>query len=350
MAEADPAKMSAPRLSDIAKRAGVSVATVSIALNDSKTTRVSPAKRELIRSIADEIGYSPNELAKALSVRKTRLLGLMVPLRDPIFFNQFIAQALSGIQAAVMRRGYNLLIYSPSGRPGRTTRDQILESRFTDGLIFINTRSCSARDINETIHELDAAKIRFTMINSYYGRAAINYVGVDDSAVGRAAMRYLIAQGHRRIAFLSSSPLLPTHIHLLHGIRQQLREAGVELRSEHVGCTDYDQTKAFTILDGWMARRSTRPTAIFTADDTLLLHMYDYVEARQLTVPGDVSIVARANSASASGLRPRPTAFYIPTFEIGELAADILIDALEKPVQPPKRILLPFKFTEGKTT
>ncbi|MDE1177905.1 MAG: LacI family DNA-binding transcriptional regulator [Edaphobacter sp.] len=341
--------MSAPKLSDIAKRAGVSVAAVSIALNNKDTTRVSAVKRELIQKIAKELGYAPNELAKALAERRTRLLGLMVPMRDPIFFNQFIAQALSGIQATVMRRGYNLLIYSPSGRPGRATRDQILESRFTDGLIFINTRSCTTRDINDTIHELDAAKIHFTMINSYYGRAAINYVGVDDAALAESAVRYLVDRGHRRIAFLSGAATLPTHIHLLQGLRRGLTEAGLELKPEHIGCTEYDQVKAFTILDGWFSRRKDRPTAIFTADDSLLVHMYDYVEARQLSVPGDVAILARANSANAGGLRPRPSAFFIPTFEMGQLAADMLIDSIEKPAQPRRRILLPFTLSEGKT-
>src|SRR5665213_891018 len=182
--------MSAPKLADIAKRAGVSIAAVSIALNNRDTKRVGAAKREEIQRIAEELSYTPNELAKALAEQRTRLLGLMVPLRDPIFFNHFIAQALSGIQATLMRRGYNLLVYSPSGRPGRSTRDQILESKFTDGLIFINTRSCSTRDVAETVQELNAAQIKFTMINSYYGRAPVNYVGVDDSAIGEAAVHY----------------------------------------------------------------------------------------------------------------------------------------------------------------
>lgn len=341
--------MAVPKLSDIAKRAGVSVAAVSIALNSKETTRVSASKRELIRKIAADLGYSPNELAKALAVRRTHLLGLMVPMRDPIFFNQFIAQALSGIQATVMRRGYNLLVYSPSGRPGRATRDQILENRFTDGLIFINTRSCSTRDINDTIHELEAANVRFTMINSYYGRAAINYVGVDDAALAEAAIRYLVDRGHRRIAFLSGMATLPTHIHLLKGLRRSMADVGIQLKPEHIGCSDYDQTKAFSILDSWFAHRKDRPTAIFTADDSLLVHMYDYVEARQLSIPDDIAILARANSANAGGLRPRPTAFFIPTFEMGQLAADILIDSIEKPDQKRRRLLLPFTFSEGKT-
>lgn len=341
--------MSAPKLADIAKRAGVSIAAVSIALNNRDTKRVSVAKREEIQRIAQELSYAPNELAKALAERRTRLIGLMVPLRDPIFFNHFIAQALSGIQATLMRRGYNLLVYSPSGRPGRSTRDQILESKFTDGLIFINTRSCSPRDIVETIHELDAAQIKFTMINSYYGRAPVNYVGVDDPAIGEAAVQYLYKQKHSRIAFLSGSEKLPTHIHLLQGLRRGLAAVGLDLPADRVGCTEYDEAQAFVILDRWFANKREAPTAIVCADDQLLMHLYDYIEARGMKIPDDVAVLGRGNAGLMSLLRPRPTAFYIPTYEMGELAAEMLIDSIERPTGTRQRVLLPFKFHPGQT-
>jgi LacI family transcriptional regulator len=341
--------MSAPKLADIAKRAGVSIAAVSIALNNRDTKRVSAAKREEIQRIADELSYAPNELAKALAERRTRLLGLMVPLRDPIFFNHFIAQALSGIQATLMRRGYNLLVYSPSGRPGRSTRDQILESKFTDGLIFINTRSCSTRDVAQTIQELNAAQIKFVMINSYYGRVPVNYVGVDDHAIGEAAVHYLAQRDHRRIAFLSGSEKLPTHIHLLQGMRHGLAAHGLELPADRIGCTQYDEAAAFSILDGWFKGQRQRPTAIFCADDQLLMHLYDYVEARGMRIPEDVAVLGRGNAGLMSLLRPRPTAFYIPTFEMGELAAEMLIDSIEQPTEMRQRVLLPFKLHPGQT-
>lgn len=341
--------MSAPKLADIAKRAGVSIAAVSIALNNRDTKRVGAAKREEIHRIAEELSYTPNELAKALAEQKTRLLGLMVPLRDPIFFNHFIAQALSGIQATLMRRGYNLLVYSPSGRPGRSTRDQILESKFTDGLIFINTRSCSTRDVAETVQELNAAQIKFTMINSYYGRAPVNYVGVDDPAIGEAAVHYLVERDHRSIAFLSGSEKLPTHIHLLQGMRRALATHGEELPPDRIGCTGYDEMAAFSILDRWFQSKRKRPTAIFCADDQLLMHLYDYIEARRMKIPEDVAVLGRGNAGLISLLRPRPTAFYIPTFEMGELAAEMLIDSIEQPTTNRQRVMLPFKLHVGQT-
>jgi LacI family transcriptional regulator len=341
--------MAAPKLSDIAKRVGVSAAAVSLALNKGETTRVSAKKRAEILRVAEDMGYYPNELARALAERRTRLLGLVVPLRDPIFFNQFIAQALSGIQNTLMRRGYNLLVFSPSGKPGRVTRDQIMESSFTDGLILINTRSCTVQDVNETIKELNAAHIRFSMINSYYDRAPINYVGVDDAKLGAAAANYLVSKGHRKIAFLSGAAMLPAHIQLVKGLQRGLATHGLKLQPDRIGCTQYERDRAFRILDEWFDGRRSRPTAIFTADEQLLLHLYDYVEERGMTVPEDVSVLARGNVGSGDRLRPRPTSLVIPTFRMGELAAEMLIDTIEKPNVKPRRVLLPFELIPGTT-
>jgi LacI family transcriptional regulator len=340
----------APRLTDIAKRAGVSIAAVSIALNKSQSTRVSPERRKKILQIAEEMGYVPNELARALAERRTRLLGLVVPLRDPIFFNQFIAQALSGIQTTLMRRGYNLLVFSPSGKPGRTTRDQILESRFTDGLIFINTRSCTVNDVSRTIEEMERAQIKFSMINSYYGRAPINYVGVDDAAVGAAAAEYLMQKGHTRIAFLSGLASLPAHQQLVKGLRRGLEKQRLELREDRIGCSGYEMEKTFSILDGWFRTKRDRPTAIVTSDDQMLLFMYDYVEQRGLSMPNDVAVLNRGNSTPEHHLRPKPTTLVTPTFRMGELAADLLIDSIENSGTPPQRVLLPYELVPGSTT
>jgi LacI family transcriptional regulator len=341
--------MAAPKLSDIAKRAGVSTAAVSIALNKGATTRVSAERRRQIQEIAAEMGYFPNELAKALAERRTRLLGLVVPLRDPIFFNQFIAQALSGIQSTLMRRGYNLLVFSPSGKPGRATRDQILESKFTDGLILINTRSCTTQDVNDTIDELQTAQIKFAMINSYYGRAPINYVGVDDTAIGTAAAEYLVKRGHKRIAFLSGSSTLPAHMHLVKGLKRGLAKHGLTLEDDRIGCTQYETDRAFAILDSWFRNKRSQPSAIFTADDQLLLHLYDYMEARGMSIPEDVSVLGRGNASPNDHLRPRPTSLAIPTFRMGELATDLLINSIEKPDTVPQRVLLPYELIPGTT-
>jgi LacI family transcriptional regulator len=343
-------RSAAPKLADIAKAADVSIAAVSIALNKSGSQRVSARVRERIIQIAREMGYAPNELARALAERRTRLLGLVVPMKDPIFYNQFIAQALSGIQSALMRRGYNLLIFSPTGKPGRETRDQMLESHFTDGVIFINTRSCTSQDMDETIDELQRAQVKFSMINSYYGKAPINYVGVDDAAIGKAAAEYLAERGHKRMVFFSGSSTLPGHQRLVAGLRKGLQAYGLEMSKDQIGCTGYDSTEGMRILDRWFSTKRKRPTAIFTADDQLLTDFYDYAELRGLSIPRDIAVLHRGNSGSSDHLRPRPTTFTIPTFRMGELAADLLIDTIENAGVHPQRIFLPYELVPGSTS
>ena len=341
--------MGAPTLADIAKRVGVSASAVSIALNKGETTRVSAKTRQRILKVAGEMSYSPNELAKALAENKTCLLGLVVPMRDPIFFNLFIAQTLSGIQSTLMRRGYNLLVYSPSGPGGLIARDKIYESKFTDGIIFVNTRSCSAGSVDETIRELQAAKVKFSMINSYYGRAPINYVGVDDAAIATAAADYLVGKHHRRIAFLSGAHTLPAHMQMVKGLDRGLRKHGLALPAELIGCTEYDRDQAFALLDRWFQRKGHRPTAVVAADDQLLMHLYDYVDLRGMAIPEDVSVLARRNIGIEDHIRPRPTSIVIPTFQMGQLAAELLIDTIENPACEPRRIMLPFELIEGTT-
>jgi LacI family transcriptional regulator len=341
--------MSAVTLSDIAKRVGVSEAAVSIALSKGETNRVSTKTRQRILKVAEELSYSPNELAKALAENRTRLLGLVVPMRDPIFFNLFIAQTLSGIQGTMMRRGYNLLVYSPSGQRGLGVRANIYESKYTDGIIFINTRSCSAAHVNETLRRLQTTKAKFAMINSYYGRASINYVGVDDAGIARAAAEYLVARGHRRIALFSGSHSLPAHMQLVRGLKQGLELHNLTLSPELIGCSEYDRERAFAILDQWFMRGGRRPTAILAADDQLLMHIYDYADMKGMTIPGDFSVLARRNIGIEDHIRPRPTSIVIPTFKMGELAAELLIDTIEKPNHRPQRVLLPFELLEGST-
>jgi DNA-binding LacI/PurR family transcriptional regulator len=338
-----------PTLSDIAKRVGVSAAAVSIALNKGETTRVSTKTRERILKVAEELSYSPNELAKALAESRTRLLGLVVPMRDPIFFNLFIAQTLSGIQSTLMHRGYNLLVYSPSDQQGLIARGKIYESKYTDGVIFINTRSCSVSNVNETIRELQAGRVKFSMINSYYGRAPINYVGVDDAAIATAAADYLVGKGHRRVALLSGAHTLPAHKQMVKGLERGLRKHGLSLSDDLIGCSEYDRDRAFAILDCWFRGKGHRPSAIIAADDQLLLHLYDYVDLRKMTIPEDVSVLARRNIGIEDHVRPRPTSIVIPTFQMGQVAAELLINTFEAPNCEPRRVMLPFELIEGTT-
>jgi DNA-binding LacI/PurR family transcriptional regulator len=136
---------------------------------------------------------------------------------------------------------------------------------------------------------------------------------------------------------------------LVRGLDKGLRKHNASMSPELIGCSEYDRERAFAILDGWFQRKGKRPTAIVTADDQLLMHLYDYADLKQMTIPGDISVLARRNIAVEDHIRPRPTSIVIPTFQMGELAAELLIDTVENRASKPRRIILPFELIAGST-
>lgn len=334
-----------PTIVDVAREAGVSTAAVSLVLNNPHTTRVGEARRKEILKVAEKLGYAPNALAKALIQRKTRILGLVVPLRDPIFFNHFIAQVLAGIQSCLIERDYHLMVFSHSARSGKITRRQILQSRFVDGLIFFNTRMCSAADMTATIQELRSAGVPFVMVNAYYGHEPINYVGFDDGQIGYIAGAFLAQRGHRRIAHLGGAHRSPMREPLLEGFRKALAAHGLSVDPKLVayGELEKETTRAATLE---LLRRKNPPSAIFSSDDQMVPEVYETIRGLGMRIPQDVAVLSRGDLYFAPYLSPKLTTVRVPTFEMGRRAAELLVDSLAAPDRPSQRILLPTELIE----
>jgi len=338
-----------PTIRDLAQLAQVSVASVSLVVNDPETSRVGARKRKEILRLAQEIGYKPNGFAKALFKKQTRILGLVIPLRDPIFLNQFLAEVLAGIQHCVVQREYNLMIYSNKAVSGRAGLDEIRESRFCDGLIFVNTRMCTSEDINNTIENLQKDGFPFVLVNSYYGPAPVNYVGVDDDVIGKMAGDFLVRKGHRRIAFLGGVKESSHSDVLVNGLRSGLKEHRIALPANRIAFTGYDKQVVIEQTTQWV-RAKDRPTAIFCADDQLVPEVYSVLRANGLKIPEDMAVLGRGDLALASYLEPKLSTMSVPTFHMGKKAAELLIDRLENPDTPPSRVLLPSAVIEREST
>jgi LacI family transcriptional regulator len=338
-----------PSIRELARLAEVSVASASLVINDPGTSRVGAKKRKAILRIAQEIGYKPNGFAKALFTKRTRILGLVIPFRDPIFLNQFLAEVVAGIQHCVVQREYNLMIYSNKADSGKAGLDEIRESRFTDGLIVVNTRMCTPDDINKSIESLKKDGFPFVLVNSYYGSAPIDYVGVDDNVIGRMAGDFLVKKGHRRIAFLGGVKESSHSDILVNGLRSGLKDHGVPLPASRIGFTGYEKEKTAEQIMQWI-RLKDRPSAIFCADDQLVPEVYSVLRAHNLKIPADVAVLGRGDLPISSYLDPKLSTLSIPTFHMGKKAAELLIDKIENPETPPSRVLLPSNVIEREST
>jgi len=338
-----------PTIRDVALLANVSVASVSLVVNDPETNRVGARKRKEILRIAREIGYRPNGFAKALLKKQTRILGLVIPLRDPIFLNQFLVEVLAGIQSCVVHRGYHLMIYSNQEGSGRAGLDEIRTSRFADGLIIVNTRMCTADDINNTIETLQKDAFPFVMVNSYYGAAPINYVGVDDDVIGKMAGEFLVKKGHHRIAFLGGVKESSHSDILVNGLRTILKENRLTLPAGRIAFTGYEKKIIAEQTSTWI-RAKDRPTAIFCADDQLVPGVYSVLRDQGLKIPQDMAVLGRGDLGLTSFLEPKLSTLSVPTFHMGKKAAELLIEKLENPETPPSRVLLPSHLVEREST
>ena len=324
---------------DVAKAAQVSIAAVSLVMNDPKTPRVGAQKRKHILEIAGKLGYSPNGLARALSRGTTRILGLVVPMRDPIFFNTFIAGILAGIQSCAIEHGYHLMIYSHSRKSGRITKGELIQSRFVDGVILLNTRLCSLQDMKDSIDDLNRAHIPFVMTNCYAGDDKINYVGVDDCEIGRRGAEYLADRGHSRIALICGAAKSPMTPQLLSGFKSGLANAGKKFDTRLYFCSEYNPLVVHDKIVSWFAHPHP-PTAIYCADGQMVPDAYRTLEELHQRIPEDVCVLGREYGPLDTALKPQLTTFAIQPFEMGKKAAELLIEKVQTKSEKVRRIYL----------
>ncbi len=327
-----------PTIFDVAEAAGVSIASVSLVLNDPETPRVGKARREEIIRIANRIGYKPNLLARGLSNHGTGIVGLIVPMRDAIFFNPFITEFLSGIQTCLVENHYHLMIYSHDSKRGKITHSQIVQSKCADGMIVINTRLCTKSDIQGTIRELDSARVPFVMINSYCG-GEINYVGMDYEQIGYDVGEYLCRRGHQKIAFVGGAEASPASPPMLAGFRRALTAHHVALPDRFVAYGEYDSETVRKVMRRFLKLKD-RPTSIFCTGDQMVPDIYGVAKEEKLKIPEDLAVVGRGDVNFAALLTPTLTTVKLPLFEIGRRAAELLVKSLNQPNIEPRKILL----------
>lgn len=328
-----------PNIYDVARKANVSIAAVSLVVNDPQTPRVSEKKRKLIMATVKEIGYVPNRVARALTEGRTRIIGLVLPMREPASLNYFIADVIFGIQSAISQDHYHLMLYSHSSSTGRMTREELAQSRYVDGILVLNTRFCTAADMDITIHALNQETIPFVMINGYNGPSPINYAGVDDERTGGIGIEYLASKGHRRIAILGAMRNSPITQAFVTGSRQSLRAHGLPTDSSLVGYCNYEGTLTSRIVAKWLSA-IPRPTAIFCVDDVIAPAVFEEVRRAGLVVGKDVAVLGRGNSILAGTLKPELSTMSIPGFDLGASAATLLLRCLHENKSMQQRIIL----------
>ncbi|HZQ06075.1 MAG TPA: LacI family DNA-binding transcriptional regulator [Anaerolineae bacterium] len=301
-------------INEIAKAAGVSVATVSRVLTNNDHP-VNEATRQRVLNLANEMGYRPNMMARSLKTDRTLTIGIIV---DNII-SPFTPTMIRGIQDHLKQAEYFSVVINSDWNPETETRAiHDLISRSIDGIIFVES---FLREPNPT---LDLANKPYVFVHRIFGNVHRNSVGVDERYGAQLAMDHLIKLGHRRIGFINGPAGWHASDTRYLGYKETLAQNNIPFDPELVVEGDWEVQSGFPAVKHFLGL-SARPTALFAANDFMALGAIYALQDEGLSVPGDIAVVGYDDREIASLSRPTITTVRMPCYEMGEASAKLLL-------------------------
>ena len=314
---------------DVAERAGVSVTSVSHVINE--TRPVSYELRERVLAAMEELGYHPNRLARSLRSGKTHTIGTIVPdSADPFF-----AEVARGIEDTAFENGYSLILCNSDANLDKEAfYTDVLVEKQVDGILFLAAGGSTGR-----ILDLQQRGMPVVVVDRELPAAHVDSVVTDNAGGGWSATRHLIDLGHRRIGYIAGPSDLTLSEYRFTGYRKALKEAGIAVDESLV------VRGAFDFESGYRAARqllthSQRPTAIFACNDLMAIGAICAAVELGLRVPEDLSVIGYDDVPLASYSNPPLTTIAQPIYDLGVVAASMLLERLHDPVRPARRIVL----------
>jgi LacI family transcriptional regulator len=308
-------------IKDVAREAGVSVATVSRVLN--RKGPVSEATRGRIQGVASRLRYSPHGAARSLITNRTAAIGVLLP----DLFGEFFSELIRGIDLASRRRGYHLLVAGSHGDRAeveavlRATRGRV------DGLIVMSP------DIDaHTLHANLPETLSVVLLNSP-GDGAFDSITIDNHGGARAMVRYLIGLGHRRIALVKGPAGNFDASERQRGYRDALRElpdgGSVDLEFEGDFSEEAGYRAGVRILE-----LAQRPTAVFAANDGMAIGALSAFRDAGVRVPDDISLAGFDDIPISRFTAPTLSSVRVPIAELGAMAITRLLHTLDTGNRP----------------
>ncbi|TDQ41020.1 LacI family DNA-binding transcriptional regulator [Aureibacillus halotolerans] len=326
-----------PTIYDVAKQAGVSIATVSKVLN--KTGKISEKTRQNVQQVMKELNYFPSAVATALTGKKTDTIGVLIPDVS----NPFFAEMSRRIEDQAGDKGISVVICSTDYSAEKEARYvQLLLRKQIDG--FIVSSGFQSRDL---IASLQKEKVPLVMMAQHDPELLVPTVSVDDYRGGYEAMQHLLSLGHRIVGVIGEK--VHSSNLRLHGCRDACIASSCELSEDLIVRvpTTVEDGKAAAIE---LLQRDHRPTAIFACNDLLAIGVYHAARELHLQVPDQLSIVGFDDTILARTTVPVLTTVSQPTKAMADKLLDILLQ--ERVPQPasPEHVLFPPTLVVGEST
>lgn len=328
--------MARATLKDVAQLAGVSAATVSYALSGKRT--ISGETKQRIQAAIDELDYVPDLNARSLSMRDSKLIGVVVPQTEPgdrlMFQNSFYSEVLGSIEYYARQQGYHILISATDANESYLT---LAKKRNLDGIIVIGMYP------DGFYQEMKKTQIPIVLIDSYCNDHYYHNIRIDDAYGSYLATRYMLDCGHKDIAFfagqLKENGVMKKR---LLGYQQALREYGILYRKEYVfeGQIDYESGIA---LSGKLLGSGLPTTGIVAAADILAIGIVKGLYEAGKRVPEDFSVIGFDDAEVSRYMTPGLTTVRQQISLKGQKAVELLLKHIEDPSLPKQEEILPLQ-------
>lgn len=328
-------------LKEVASLAGVSVATVSRVVNNAPNIR--DETRLQVRNAMKALNYRPSRIAKRLRSRAVcgNLVGVLVPdIRNPFYID-----VLAGIEDYLYGQQYLLIMCNFSQDAEKEERYlDALVSESVDGLIV-----APVHEDDEKIRALENEGIPYVCIDRGLRDTNADVVLVDNEKGAYEAVRFLLRQGYRRIAYLSGLKQIPTSRQREAGYIRAHEEYGLTYNEELVRYSDSSMQSGMQ-LAAELLTQPTRPDAIFTGNNLITLGALEAIKKAGLRIPDNIGLIGFDDMPFSSSLDPPLTAVCQPAYEIGRRAAELLHQRILEPDRPRVKILLDTKLNVREST
>src|SRR5215208_1199415 len=315
---------------EVAESAGVSYATVSHVINN--TRLVSKETRERVLAAMSELNYRPNALARSLRQGKTNTLGLVLP--DSA--NPFFAEISRSIEDEAFKKGYSVFLCNTELDTQRELfYVDVLSKKQVDGIIFV-----AAGDQADSLDFLLRQNMPVVMIDRDLPNVEVDAVLTDHQLGGCLATQHLLELGHTRIACIAGPSSITPSAERITGYRNALEEAGLAADETLILRGDYHAQSGMEMSHA-ILRMEPRPTAIFAMNDLMALGALRAAAEEGCSVPGDLAVVGYDDLELAHFTNPPLTTIAQPKKEIGAQAISLLVDRMSRRDRSPSRIVLP---------
>ncbi|AIF53004.1 LacI family DNA-binding transcriptional regulator [Pelosinus sp. UFO1] len=305
-------------IQDVAKTAGVSVASVSRVINNSSA--VAPKTREKVLQVINTLNYQPNLLGRNLRRLEARRILVLLPTIS----NPFYTNIVRGIEDIARKNGFNVMLCNTDSDVNRE-KDylEILKNRLSDGVIMMGPEL--------SVEELTDLVEKFPVIQccEYIEGVKGVHVSIDNFVAAVKAVNHLIRMGHKRIGLISCKNRFISTTQRIEGYKEALKAADITFDASLIQYVDdYDFKSGYRIMQPFLERKD-RPTAIFALSDVVAIGAMRRIKESGLSIPEDIAVVGFDDISFAAMSNPSLTTIFQPQYDIGCVAMNLLIKQMQ---------------------